>query len=197
MTGHQNGHQNGHQGDPVEEVQPTPVQAPGVAHEQELASEPATSHAADAAGVAGVDEDASEVGAPRPALSIARFPEKLALVRLGPGTEIPGWAESSSIFSVTATATETAILCAGRNVPTKARGIKPLIAFSVPGPVDFVDGAAVLVDLLAPLVEQGIAATTTASVESRWILVPAEQANRAEQVWKRRGHTVAPAVPAR
>lgn len=130
-------------------------------------------------------------------LTIARFPEKLALVRLGPGSPIPGWAESSSVFSVTATATETTILCAGRSVPTKARGLKPLTGFSVPGPLEFDDGAAVLVALLAPLVEEGIAATTATTVESRWVLVRSEDANRAETVWKRRGHTVAPAVPAR
>lgn len=157
------------------EVQQTPVQAPGVAHEQELSAE----------------------RTPGEGLTIARFPEKLALVKLGPGTDVPGWAESSSIFSVTATATETAIVCAGRSVPTKARGIKPLTGFSVPGPIDFADGASVLLALLAPLVEEGIAATTTASVESRWVLVPSEDANRAEQIWGRRGHTVAPAVPAR
>ena len=33
---------------------------------------------------------------------------------------VPAWAESSSIFSVTATATETSVVCAARNVPKKA-----------------------------------------------------------------------------
>lgn len=155
-----------------DELQETPTQAPGLAHEQET--------------------EAAEGG-----LTIARFPEKLALVKFGPGADVPGWAESSSIFSVTATATETAVVCAGRNVPTKARGIKPLTGFSIPGPVDFADGAAVLLALLGPLVEEGIAATTAGTVESRWVLVPSEDANRAEAAWRRRGHAVAPAVPVR
>ena len=36
--------------------------------------------------------------------TLAEYPEKLAIVKLGPGAEIPTWAESSSLFSVTATA---------------------------------------------------------------------------------------------
>ena len=39
--------------------------------------------------------------------TLQQFPEKLAVVRLPPGAEIPPWAESSSLFSITATATET------------------------------------------------------------------------------------------
>ena len=47
---------------------------------------------------------------------LSRYPETLAVVRLGPGTEVPKWAESSSLFSITATATETSIVCAARTV---------------------------------------------------------------------------------
>ena len=49
---------------------------------------------------------------------LQQFPEKLAVVRLAPGAEIPQWAESSSLFSITATATETSLVCATRSVPT-------------------------------------------------------------------------------
>ena len=40
-------------------------------------------------------------------------------MRLGPGAEIPQWAESATLFSITATATETSLVCATRSVPTK------------------------------------------------------------------------------
>ena len=55
------------------------------------------------------------------AVKLSRYPETLAVVRLGPGTEVPKWAESSSLFSVTATATETSIVCAARSVPDEVR----------------------------------------------------------------------------
>ena len=69
--------------------------------------------------------------------TLQQFPEKLAVVRLAPGAEIPQWAESSSLFSITATATETSLVCATRSVPTKTPSQKPFTAFAVQGPLDF------------------------------------------------------------
>ena len=84
------------------------------------------------------------------AVKLTRYPETLAVVRLGPGAEVPAWAESSSIFSVTATATETSVVCAARNVPTKSVHQRPFTAFEVEGPLDFAL-TGVLAELLAPL----------------------------------------------
>ncbi|NYJ01514.1 hypothetical protein HNR19_002212 [Nocardioides thalensis] len=124
-----------------------------------------------------------------------RYPETLAVVRLGPGTEIPAWAESSSIFSVTATATETSVVCASRSVPTKSRHQRPFTAFCVEGPLDFSE-TGVLVSLLAPLAEDGISVFTLSTFDTDWILVPAGDADRAEEAWRRSGHETAPAAPA-
>lgn len=134
--------------------------------------------------------------------TLSRFPETLAVVQLGPGAEIPAWAESSSIFSVTATATETSIVCAARSVPAKARHHKPYTAFAVQpeeGSADFdlssgVTG--VLVALLAPLAEAGVSVFALSTYGTDWILVPKNDADRAEEAWRRSGHEIAPAVPA-
>ena len=134
--------------------------------------------------------------------TLARFPETLAVVRLGTGTEIPAWAESSSVFSVTATATETSIVCAARNVPKKARHHKPYTAFAVQpeaGAAEFdlssgVTG--VLVSLLTPLAEAGVSVFALSTFDTDWILVPKNDADRAEEAWRRSGHDVVPAVPA-
>ncbi len=135
------------------------------------------------------------------AYSLARFPESLAIVQLGPGAEIPSWAESSSIFSVTATATETSIVCAARSVPAKVRSHKPYTAFAVvpeEGSADFdlssgVTG--VLVALLSPLAEAGVSVFALSTFGTDWILVHKNDADKAEDAWRRSGHTVAPAVP--
>ena len=68
---------------------------------------------------------------------LEQFPEKIAVVQLGPGAEVPDWAESSSLFSITATALETSLVCAARNVPKKAKQAGPFTAFAVQGPLDF------------------------------------------------------------
>ncbi len=125
---------------------------------------------------------------------LEQFPEALAVVRLAPGAEIPVWAESSSILSITATATETSLLCAARGVPPKAVQHGPLTGFAVKGPLDL-SLVGVLHHLLGPLVEEQISVFTLSTYDTDWILVRQTDADRAAQAWRREGHEVAPALP--
>jgi hypothetical protein len=127
-------------------------------------------------------------------VKLSRYPETLAVVKLAPGAEVPEWAESSSIFSITATATETSVVCAARSVPRKSQHQRPFTAFEVEGPVDFAL-TGVLSTLLQPLAEAGISVFTLSTFDTDWILVPGDDADRAEEEWRRSGHTVEPAVP--
>ena len=129
-------------------------------------------------------------------MKLSRYPETLAVVRLGPGAEAPAWAESSSIFSVTATATETSVVCAARNVPTKSVHQRPFTAFEVEGPLDFAL-TGVLAELLAPLASAEISVFTLSTYDTDWILVPAGDADRATEEWRGSGHEVTAAVPAK
>ena len=131
----------------------------------------------------------------QPTLSLSRYPETLAVVRLPAGAEIPEWAESSSIFSIIATATETSLLCAGRSVPKKACHYKSLIVFCVDGQLDLTQ-VGVLVGLLTPLATDEIPVFTISTFDTDWILVPTGKADAAEEAWRRSGYAVAPAVPA-
>ena len=124
-----------------------------------------------------------------------RFPETLAVVGMPAGTEVPSWAESSSVFSVTATATETSIVCARRSVPKKVKQAGPFTAFQVQGPLDFAL-TGVLSSLLAPLAEAEISVFTISTFDTDWILVPQDDADRAAEEWRRRGHDVTAAIPA-
>ena len=114
------------------------------------------------------------------------------MVALPPGAEVPAWAESSSLFAITATATETTLICAGRSVPKKARQEGPFTAFAVEGPLDFAL-TGVLHALLGPLAEAGISVFTISTYSNDWLLVPTESAEAAAEAWRRRGHTVATA----
>ncbi len=127
-----------------------------------------------------------------PTYTIGQFPETLAVVRMGPGTEIPAWAESSSVFSVIATATETSIVCAGRNVPNKAPAYRGYTGFAVEGTLE-PHLVGVLVSLLRPLAEAGVSVFTLSTFDTEWILVPQQDADKAAEAWRRQGHTVAPA----
>jgi hypothetical protein len=129
-----------------------------------------------------------------PTHTLARYPERVAVVRLGPGAELPSWAGSATLLSVTATATETSIVCGAASVPTKAKQSGPLIAFEVEGPLDLAL-TGVLAGLLAPLAEAEVSVFTISTFDTDWILVPDADADRAAEEWRRRGHTVVPAVP--
>ncbi|MCH1868955.1 ACT domain-containing protein [Nocardioides sp. CFH 31398] len=120
------------------------------------------------------------------------FPETLAIVRLGPGADLPPWAEASSILSVTATATETSVICAGRDVPRKVPAHRGYRAFVVAGVLDPAE-VGVLHALLGPLVEERIGVMTVSTHDTDWLLVPADDAERAAEAWRRSGHTVEPA----
>ncbi|MGZ4498244.1 MAG: ACT domain-containing protein [Nocardioides sp.] len=125
---------------------------------------------------------------------LKQFPEKLAVVKLPPGAEIPAWAESASLFSITATALETSLVCAGRDVPTKVTAVKGLTGFAVEG-AEANDQAGVLVQLLTPLAEAGISVFTISTYTANWVLVPLAQAEEAAEAWRRRGETVEIATP--
>jgi hypothetical protein len=126
--------------------------------------------------------------------TLSYFPEKLAIVNLAPGAEVPKWAEASSLFSITATATETSLICATRSIPAKTPAIKPLTAFVVKGPLD-PEVTGVMAALLTPLAEAGISAFPLSTFQTDWILVPLGKAEAAAEEWRRQGHTVLPAVP--
>ena len=128
-------------------------------------------------------------------MKLLRYPETLAVVRLGPGADLPAWAEASSILSITATAKETSVVCAARNVPKKSVHQRPFTAFEVEGPLDL-SLTGVLAGLLAPLAAAEISVFTLSTFDTDWILVPGGDADRAEEEWRRSGHLVEPAVPA-
>ena len=125
---------------------------------------------------------------------LEQFPEKIAVVQLGPGAEVPDWAESSSLFSITATALETSLVCAARNVPKKAKQAGPFTAFAVQGPLDF-SLTGVLATLLQPLAEAEISVLTISTFDTDWMLVPVGDAERAAEQWRSAGHEVVVATP--
>jgi hypothetical protein len=121
--------------------------------------------------------------------TLHQYPEKLVVAQLGPGADIPAWAESSSVFAIIATATETTVVCAGRSVPKKVTKAGPFTAFAVEGPLDLAL-TGVLHSLLGPLAEAGISVFTISTYSTDWILVPTGKADTAAEEWRRRGHTV-------
>ena len=123
------------------------------------------------------------------ARTLVRHPDALAVVRLGPGSEVPAWATSSTVFSVTATAAETSLVCHASTVPPKARRVGPFVAYEVAGPLDF-GLTGVLSSLLVPLAEAEVSVFALSTFDTDWILVRSDAADRAEAAWVAAGHSV-------
>ena len=121
--------------------------------------------------------------------TLTRYDDALAVVRLGPGSDVPSWATASTLFSVTATRAETSIVCHAATVPAKARRQGPFVAFEVAGPLDFAE-TGVLSTLLAPLADAGISVFTLSTFDTDWILVKADVADAAVEAWTAAGHTL-------
>lgn len=124
--------------------------------------------------------------------TLLRYDEPLAVVRLGPGADLPDWARSGTLLSVTATASETSVVCAQATVPQRSRPAGPFTAFAVDGVLDL-GLTGVLHELLGPLAEAEIPVFTVSTFDTDWVLVPADQAERATEAWRRSGQTVRPA----
>ena len=121
--------------------------------------------------------------------SLLQHDEPLVVVRLAVGADLPDWASSATLFSVTATATETSLVCGARGVPRKVRQQGPFIAFSVEGTLEF-SLTGVLAGLLAPLAEAAIPVFALSTFDTDWLLVPADRAPAAAEAWRRSGRAV-------
>ncbi len=122
-------------------------------------------------------------------LVLIEHPEPLVVARLGAGADLPDWASSGTVLSVTATASETSVVCGARGVPRKVRQQGPFLAFSVEGTLDF-SLTGILARLLAPLAEASVPVFALSTFDTDWLLVPADRAPAAVEAWRRSGRVV-------
>ncbi|WP_168583736.1 ACT domain-containing protein [Gephyromycinifex aptenodytis] len=118
-------------------------------------------------------------------------PEQLAFAKLPPGSEVPDWARAARhpITTVSWSQNETSVLAPVAAVPSDVDRFGPWQAFEVEGHIDFLL-TGVLSGIIAPLASSQIAVTTLSTYQTDWILVPAEQAEQAVNVWRYHGHVV-------
>lgn len=124
--------------------------------------------------------------------TLIAHPEELSFVRLGPNEVVPDWALTDApLVSVSATASETSVLCLSAAIPRDAvlRQQGPFNVFEVEGPLDFAL-TGLLSAIVTPLGEAEITVFTVSTFDTDWILVPTYETPRAVSLWKRDGHTI-------
>jgi hypothetical protein len=129
-----------------------------------------------------------------PTYTLTRHAEDLAVVALPAGAEIPVWAESSSLFSVTATAIETTMICSLRTVPDKYKHPGAFVAFELADHLDL-EQTGVISHLTGALAGAGISVFVLSTFATDWFLVPGRHADAAAEAWRGLGHQVVAASP--
>ncbi len=124
-----------------------------------------------------------------PPLRLRVLPGSLAVARLDPGDDVPEWAWTGPVTSVTRTETELSILCAEEAVPEDVTAARRWRALQVTGPLDFglVGVLARITETLAT-VEVSIFAVST--YDTDLVLVPEGELSRAVEALARAGYRV-------
>lgn len=122
-------------------------------------------------------------------LQLRRTGEDLAVVRLAPGDDAPGWARGSFV-SVTRTAAELSVVCETAAVPADAVAERGWRRLEVLGPLDFAL-TGVLASLAQPLAEAGVPVFVISTHDTDHLLVKGDRLADAEAALRSAGHEVA------
>lgn len=124
--------------------------------------------------------------------TLIAHPEELSFVRFGPSEVVPDWALSDApLVSVSATASETSVVCLDAAIPSDAviRKQGPFHVFEVEGPLDFAM-TGLLAAIVEPLGAAEITVFTVSTFDTDWIMVPTYEASHARDVWIADGHII-------
>ncbi len=122
-------------------------------------------------------------------LTLSLLPETFAICRLPPDAEIPAWATRGEFHSITRTRAELSIVCAQENVPDGVQCDKGWRCLRVEGKLDLAL-TGILASLLAPLADAGIAILALSTYDTDYVMVKAENLERALHVLSAAGHLV-------
>lgn len=122
-------------------------------------------------------------------LRLLPLEERLAICRMEPRAELPGWMWGASFFSLTRTADELSIVCPERCVPASIVCEGGWRALKLEGPFDFGE-VGVLASVAEPLAEAGVSTFTVSTYETDYVLVKDEHLERAVSALLKRGHSV-------
>ena len=127
--------------------------------------------------------------ADHPVLTLSLLPDTLAVCRLAPDADVPPWAWTGEPASVTRTRDELSIVCRADAVPEGVRAEPGWRSLKVQGPLDFAL-TGILAALTAPLAAAGIALFAVSTFDTDYLLVKAENLDRAVHALRGAGHHV-------
>lgn len=122
-------------------------------------------------------------------LRFAVLPERLAIARLEPDSDLPEWAASTVFCAVTRTSEELSVVCPESEVPTDVECDRGWRALKIEGPLEL-DEVGIVRSLAVPLAEVGVSIFVISTYETDYVLVREVQLETALSALAEHGHTV-------
>lgn len=123
-------------------------------------------------------------------LTVAVFPGRFAVCRLGAHDVVPDWAQGA-VVSITRTAEELSIMCDESFVPADVHAERGWTCMKVVGPLPF-EMVGVAAALTAPLAEAGVSLLLIGTFDTDYMLVKEDMRARAIAALEGAGFCVAP-----
>jgi hypothetical protein len=117
------------------------------------------------------------------------LPDGYAVVRLDPGSELPGWVDRGPFRSVTRTDNEVSVVCRDRDVPDGESAERGWRVLEVKGPLDF-SLSGVVASLVVPLAAERIPIFVISTFETDYVLVRGSDLDEASRALTAAGHAV-------
>jgi hypothetical protein len=114
---------------------------------------------------------------------------RLAVCRLGPHDEVPGWAGAGAFNSVTRTSNELSIVCAENAIPEGLAREGGWRIFQVEGPLDFAL-TGLLASITGPLAEAGVSLFALSTFDTDYVMVRDRAVEIAVLALRAAGHRV-------
>ncbi len=133
--------------------------------------------------------DLSRDEGPSSPLTLKKLDGRMAVCRLDPSSEVPGWATEAALFSVMRTPDELSVVCPERNVPLGVKSEAGWRVLALEGPFEF-SAVGVLASVASPLAEAGVSIFALSTYDTDYVLVKEEGVDRAVSVLRERGHEV-------
>jgi predicted N-acetyltransferase YhbS len=137
----------------------------------------------------GAQGTTAERSNPSRQLPLLLLDDTFATCRLDGSAPIPPWATAGHFSSITRTADELSVVCGQDAVPVGVTCERGWRCLRVAGALPF-SVVGVLASLTAPLAEAGVSLFAVSTFDTDYLLVKAEDLERAIDVLRRRGHTI-------
>lgn len=122
-------------------------------------------------------------------LRLTLLPDTLAVCRLDPGEGVPEWAWTGEPACVARTRDELSVVCRADAVPEGIRSEGGWRCLEAEGPFDFAL-TGILAAILAPLAAAGIPIFAFSTYDTDYVMVKAENVDRAVETLRAAGHRV-------